>query len=449
MAPTILVVDDNKELVALLTSLFEEAGYTVVGANKGRPAVELGKAEPVQLALIDMLLPDMMGYHVAEGLQAARPELKLVFMTGVFKGARHSKEALERFPGALFVEKPFDAKKLRETVRGLVPTEAGSHTPPPAEAPAEFDVSLDIDVEDEEQDEMELTGRIKVTGGGNITAELSGAALTAGKPLKGAIAGTRPSSTSGVHAVPPPPPADAREPSVRAARQGELRDNLPGLITAFYLSRETGELSCKKGKVKKVVYFEAGQPVFALSNLAADRFGQFLVRVGKIKPEQLDDVAVVAQQTNRRTGDVLVERGLLKDTERLYYVGQQVKSIIYSLFGWEEGQFVLTFREKARAESIKLDVFPGNLITRGIKKLYKPERIARLVRPEERLMPSPQPPYQLNEIELEKWEAMLLARLDGTRTNAEIIALAGRPEHQVRAFLAALLGLEVLVKRET
>lgn len=449
MAPTILVVDDNKELVALLTSLFEEAGYTVVGANKGRPAVELGKAEPVQLALIDMLLPDMMGYHVAEGLQAARPELKLVFMTGVFKGARHSKEALERFPGALFVEKPFDAKKLRETVRGLVPTEAGSHTPPPAEAPAEFDVSLDIDVEDEEQDEMELTGRIKVTGGGNITAELSGAALTAGKPLKGAIAGTRPSSTSGVHAVPPPPPADATEPSVRAARQGELRDNLPGLITAFYLSRETGELSVKKGKVKKVVYFEAGQPVFALSNLAADRFGQFLVRVGKIKPEQLDDVAVVAQQTNRRTGDVLVERGLLKDTERLYYVGQQVKSIIYSLFGWEEGQFVLTFREKARAESIKLDVFPGNLITRGIKKLYKPDRISRLVRPEERLMPSPQPPYQLNEIELEKWEAMLLARLDGTRTNAEIIALAGRPEHQVRAFLAALLGLEVLVKRET
>lgn len=449
MAPTILVVDDNKELVALLTSLFEEAGYTVVGANKGRPAVELGKAEPVQLALIDMLLPDMMGYHVAEGLQAARPELKLVFMTGVFKGARHSKEALERFPGALFVEKPFDAKKLRETVRGLVPTEAGSHTPPPAEAPAEFDVSLDIDVEDEEQDEMELTGRIKVTGGGNITAELSGAALTAGKPLKGAIAGTRPSSTSGVHAVPPPPPADSREPSVRAARQGELRDNLPGLITAFYLSKETGELSVKKGKVKKVVYFEAGQPVFALSNLAADRFGQFLVRVGKIKPEQLDDVAVVAQQTNRRTGDVLVERGLLKDTERLYYVGQQVKSIIYSLFGWEEGQFVLTFREKARAESIKLDVFPGNLITRGIKKLYKPERISRLVRPEERLMPSPQPPYQLNEIELEKWEAMLLARLDGTRTNAEIIALAGRPEHQVRAFLAALLGLEVLVKRET
>lgn len=447
MAPTILVVDDNKELVALLTSLFEEAGYTVIGANKGRPAVELGKAEPVSLALVDMLLPDMMGYHVAEGLQAARPGLKLVFMTGVFKGARHSKEALERFPGALFVEKPFDAKKLLETVRGLVPPPGGSVVPAPSEAPSEFDVELDIDVEDEEQDAMELTGRIKVTGGGNITAELSGVALTAGKPLRGGVSGARPVTAPSI--VPPPPPADSREPSARAARQGELRDNLPGLITAFYLAKETGELSCKKGKVKKVVYFEGGQPVFALSNLAADRFGQFLVRVGKIKAEQLDDAAVVAQQTHRRTGDVLVERGLLKDTERLYYVGQQVKSIIYSLFGWEEGQFVLTFREKARTESIKLDVFPGNLVARGIKKLYKPERIARLVRPEARLMPSLQPPYQLNEIELEKWEAMLLPRLDGTRTNAEIFALANKPEHQVRAFLASLLGLEVLVNRET
>lgn len=445
MAPTLLVVDDNKELVALLTSLFEESGYTVVGASKGRPAVELGKAEPISLALVDMLLPDMMGYHVAEGLQAARPGLKLIFMTGVFKGARHSKEALERFPGAMFVEKPFDAKKLLETVRGLVPPPASAGDSPPTEAPAEFDVELDIDVEDEEQDAMELTGRIKVTGGGNITAELSGDSLTAGKPLKGAVSGARrPVSTPS-----PAPVATPSDGGPRPARQGELRDNLPGLITAFYLSRETGELTCKKGKVKKVVYFEAGQPVFALSNLAADRFGQFLVRVGKIKADQLDDAAVVAQKTNRRTGDVLVERGLLKDTERLYYVAQQVKSIIYSLFGWEEGQFVLTFREKARTESIKLDVFPGNLIARGIKKLYKPERIARIIRPEDRLMPSPQPPYQLNELELEKWEATLLPRLDGTRTNAEIFALAGKPEHQVRAFLASLLGLEVLVKRET
>ncbi len=437
MSPTILVVDDNKELVALLTSLFEEAGYVVVGAGKGKPAVELIKTEPIALALIDVLLPDMMGYHVGEGLRAAKPGLPLLFMSGVFKGSKHSTEALTRFPGAKYFEKPFDAKQLLEVVKLLVPVSKSSVPAVPADEP--FEVELDIDVDDEGE-AMELTGKIRVTGGGNITAELQGEKLTAQKHIAGPVSGSRPPPTS-------PPPSietDAR----RLARQGELRDNLPGLISAFYLSRETGELYVQKGKVKKVVYFEAGQPVFALSNLAADRFGQFLVRVGKIKPDQLQDAAVVAAQSKRRTGDVLVERGLLKDTERLYYVGQQVKAIIYSLFGWEEGHFTVAFREKARSESIKLDLFPGNLTIRGVKKLYKPDRLTRIVRPEDRLIPSQQPAYQLHELELEKWEAQLLPRVDGTRTNAELLALAGKPEHQVKAFLAAMLGVQILEARE-
>lgn len=441
MSPTILVVDDNKELVAVLTSLFEDAGYTVVSATKGKPGVELAKSENVALAVIDVLLPDMMGYHVAEGVRAARPQLPLCFMSGVFKGSKHANEAMTRFPGSKYFEKPFDAKQLLATVQGLVPV-APPAPPPPSTEAVGFDVDLDVDVEEDiGEGTMELTGKIRVTGVGEIKAELSGAPLTAQRHV-GPVAGARPmpgSSGSGIVAPP----------LRRNSRQGELHDNLPGLISAFYLSKETGELYCQRGKVKKVVYFEKGQPVFALSNLAADRFGQFLVRVGKIKPEQLQDAAVVAQQTQRRTGDVLVERGLLKDTERLYYVAQQVKAIIYSLFGWEDGQFTVTFREMARTEIIKLDIFPGNLSIRGVKKLYKPERLDRIVRPELRFMPSQHCAYQLHELELEKWEANLLPRIDGTRTNAELLALAGKPEHQVKAFLAAMLGVQLLEPRET
>lgn len=444
MSPTILVVDDNLELVALLTSLFEEAGYTVVGHFRGRPAIDAAKTAPLALAVIDLLLPDMMGFHVAESIRVARPGIPLVFVSGVFKGARHANEARAKFPGALYFEKPFDARQLLDDVRRLVPVPTPLPLPASHAANEQFDVELDIDVEDnEEPEQMELTGRIKVTGGGNITAELKGADLTAG-PRRGPVSGERPSA-----GATPAPYGPGFSGPRRSSRQGDLRDNLPGLISAFYLSKETGELYCQKGKVKKVVYFEAGVPVFALSNLAADRFGQFLVRVGKILPDQLQNVAVVAAQTGRRTGDVLVERGLLKDTERLYYVGQQVKCIIYSLFGWEEGTFIVTFREKARAESIKLDLFPGNLVIRGIKKLYKPDRLARIVRLEDRLIPSQQPAYQLHEIELEKWEAMLLPRIDGTRTNAELLVLAKRPEHQVRAFLAAMMGIQILERRET
>jgi two-component system OmpR family response regulator len=430
----LLVVDDNKELLAVLTQLFEESGYVVSGHPKGRAALDAAKGARPLAAVVDVLLPDMMGYALADQLHALYPDLPVVLMTGVFKGGKHAAEAKQKHGVAHYFEKPFDAKRLLEVVRSLAPPPAAP-PPPPADAD-EIEVDLSIDVEDEPLEAMELTGRIRVTGGGNISAELRGADLHAA-PARGPVHGERP---------PAAVPSSAKP--ARASRTGVLGDSLPGLINAFWLSKETGELQVQRGKVKKVVYFEGGAPVFALSNLAADRFGQFLVRVGKIRPEQLQDVAVVAKQTGRRTGDVLVERGLLKDTERLYYVGQQVKAIIYSLFAWEDGQFVVSFREKARHESIKLDVHPGNLIVRGVKKLYKPERVKRLAPLEDRLWPSQQPAYELQELELEKWEAMLLPRVDGTRTTAELIAIANKPEHQVQAFLAAMLGLSVLEHRE-
>jgi CheY-like chemotaxis protein len=440
MAPRILVVDDNQELLTLLIQLFENAGYEVVGASKGKQAVEVARAQPPAMAVLDILLPDMMGYHLADALRKDQPELPLLFITGVFKGGKHAMEARQKYAAAGYFEKPFEAAMLLEAVQKLVPAQKQAASQ--ASVQDAFDVELDIDVEEEgPQDAMELTGRIKVTGGDNLTAEIRGANLTA-TPL---------------HRVPatlvrPPGPGRPPEPLPVGAggpgnRRGDLKDSLPSLLTAFYLSRETGELGVQRGKVKKVVYFERGTPVFALSNLLADRFGQFLVRVGKIKPEQLEDASAVAAASNRRTGDVLVERGVLKDTERLYYVGQQVKAIIYSLFSWEDGTYVMSFKEKAFAESIKLDVHPANLIVRGIKKLYKPERLRRMLRPEDRLVPAVAPAYQLHEVELERWEAELLPKIDGNRTVAELLAYANRPEQVVYGFLVSMMSLGILEQR--
>src|SRR5580765_5776569 len=98
----------------------------------------------------------------------------------------------------------------------------------------------------------------------------------------------------------------------------------------------------------------------------------FLVRAGKIDEETLKHAAEEAASTKQRTGDVLILMGALTEEERLYYVGQQIKSILYSMFAWEEGQFQLSFQARARKEAIKLDILPANLIMRGIKKLYKP-----------------------------------------------------------------------------
>ncbi len=435
--PKVLIVDDNQELLNLLSRLFDDAGYKVVPASRGKAGLDLARAEKPALAVIDILLPDMMGYHLAEAIRKDG-NTPIIFLTGVFKGGKHALDAKAKYGSIGYFEKPFDANKLLETARSAVAPE------PPAAAPASnFEVELDIDVDEERaQEPMELTGLVRISAGeGSISAELKGARLTAGGGKPGAAALVRPPPAN--YPTSPAPVADAE----RGTRRGELKDNLPSLINAFYQSQETGELGIQRGKVKKVVYFEKGQPVFGLSNLVTDRFGQFLVRVGKINDAQLQQAAATAAASKRRTGEVLVDMGLLKETERLYYVGQQVKSIIYSLFGWEDGVYELAFRRSAQTESIKLDLHPANLIIRGIKKLYKPERLRRLLAPEDRVLPSLQPAYALSDIELEKWEAELLPKVDGTRTVSELVALSGRPEHVVMGFLYALVALSVLERR--
>ena len=451
MAPRILVVDDNPELLTLLVQILEDAGYEAAGSGRGAHAVESARNHPPALAVIDLLLPDMMGHQLADTLRKTQPELPLIFITGVFKGGKHAMDARQKYAVAGYFEKPFDATLLLDAVRKLLPADQDAAAAVPRTGSFD-DMDLDIDVDEVGfEDPLELTGYIKVTGD-NLTTEIRGANLTAA-PLP------KPPPP-----VPPPPPAltpsPVAAPRVAAppasvpgvarpagSRRGALQDNLPALITAFYLARETGELGVQRGQVKKVVYFERGTPVFALSNLMADRFGPFLVRVGKISPAQLEEVAAAAAASGRRTGDVLVERGLLKDSERMYYVGQQVKAIIYSLFAWEDGTYVMSFKEKATTESIKLDVHPGNLIVRGLKKLYKPERLRTMVRPEERLLPAEAPAYPLNEVQLEKWEAELLPKVDGTRTVGELLAMAQRPDHIVQGFLVSLLALGVLERR--
>lgn len=553
--PRILVVDDNPELLALLSSAFEEAGYTVQTAQRGRAAIELAKKEKPDLAVVDVLLPDVMGFEVGEALQ--RQRVPVAFMSGVHKGGKAAANATFKYGAVGYFEKPFERKRLLALVEKLVPVR-------PAKPAQAWDVESAPGV-DGPGDAMELTGSIDLTSG-ETSAKIQGAKLR----LRGGIAATRtplppinppvltpsmyvqmtslpptprselmkPSSspgqakpkppsgsftidlglppsaprasasTSSVAAQstqpvpqpvtpslppkptvpppplpdsllskpsgfqllgskaspvakqagksspgitrPPPPPLEALTELPRdrgSVHKGEIDDNLPQLFAAFLAAQETGELGLSRGQVKKIVYFEKGMPVFALSNLVAERLGQFLVRAGKIDEQTLKTVLQEANDTSQRTGDVLILMGLLTEQERLYYVGQQIKSILYSLFTWTDGSYQLSFQDKARKERIKLDIHPATLVLRGVKKLYKPERIARLVTLDDRPTPGIDPLFQLSDIELQGWEALMIAHCDGTRTARELITQSGKSEAEALGTLAALISMRILEKR--
>jgi DNA-binding response OmpR family regulator len=441
------VVDDNPELLTLLSSAFEEAGYQVQTAARGRTALDLVRRERPDLAILDVLLPDVMGFDVAEALK--RLKIPFIFMSGVHKGGKASATATGKYGALAYFEKPFERTAMLEAVSKVVPV-----AEPEAHAQA-FDVEAGPQVA-EAAEAMQLTGRIDLVGQGAVEGtspvklkpmnreqvqrmrDARSSSPPVMQPMVQATAVTTgPISGSGSEAI-------HDLPGKEGVRKGELKDNLPHLLAAFYQAKETGELGLQKGQVKKIIYFESGMPVFALSNLVADRLGQFLVRAGKIDEETLKGAAEEAATTRQRTGDVLILMGALTDEERLYYVGQQIKSILYSVFAWEEGSFNLSFQARARKEAIKLDIHPANLIMRGVKKLYKPERLKRLMPDTARPVPSQEPSFNLSDVELQAWEAHLLPRCDGSRTVADVVKLAGKPEAEVLGTLVGLTSLRVL-----
>jgi hypothetical protein len=125
-------------------------------------------------------------------------------------------------------------------------------------------------------------------------------------------------------------------------------------------------------------------------------------------------------------------------------VGQQVKAIIYGLFAWEDGNFLLSFKQRARAETLKLDSHPASLIMRGVKKLYSPARLARLLPDDAVPVPAQDPSFLLSDVQMESWEAMLLSRVDGTRTVTKLAEFAKKPADEIRGLLVGLMSLRIL-----
>ncbi len=118
---TILVVDDEPSVLALVRTMLWRAGYTVLEASGGQQAMLLAaeQAAPIQLLLTDVLMPDMNGYDLAEKFTSQYPQAKVLFMTGY-----RDKVVLEStgrpLDNAPLIRKPFTAFNLIAKIEELL-----------------------------------------------------------------------------------------------------------------------------------------------------------------------------------------------------------------------------------------------------------------------------------------------------------------------------------------
>lgn len=78
----ILIVDDDKSILRILTRILQKQGYSTHTAETGREAEEQINNHSCDLALIDVKLPDTDGVDLLRKIQAARPNMIKIILTG-------------------------------------------------------------------------------------------------------------------------------------------------------------------------------------------------------------------------------------------------------------------------------------------------------------------------------------------------------------------------------
>jgi two-component system, NtrC family, response regulator AtoC len=114
-APVLLVVDDDQVARELLAETLGREGYRVRGAGGGEEALRLAGAEPFDMALVDLRMPDVDGLAVLKQLAMIQPDLPVVILTA-FATIETAIEAVNA--GAFdYLSKPFRMEEIKIVVR--------------------------------------------------------------------------------------------------------------------------------------------------------------------------------------------------------------------------------------------------------------------------------------------------------------------------------------------
>ena len=111
---SILIVDDDETILAVLKEILELDGYTVETATTGKEAIEKSENILVNLSLLDIKLPDMEGTELITKLHKADPQMIKIIITG-FPSFDNAVKSLNLGADA-YIMKPVNSKELLELV---------------------------------------------------------------------------------------------------------------------------------------------------------------------------------------------------------------------------------------------------------------------------------------------------------------------------------------------
>ena len=118
--PTILVADDDIEILALVTRHLRRMDATILEASDGEEALKVARREKPDLVVLDVMMPGMSGWEVCRAIRedASLDGTGVIMLTGI--GERLNEMTSPLYGADDHLDKPFDFDELDKRVEGVL-----------------------------------------------------------------------------------------------------------------------------------------------------------------------------------------------------------------------------------------------------------------------------------------------------------------------------------------
>ncbi len=198
---------------------------------------------------------------------------------------------------------------------------------------------------------------------------------------------------------------------------------IPEVLQTVHHYKVPGVLSAIRDGIEKKVFIWNGDVIFCTSGDRADSLGDYLLAKGRITKEQFDKSVelLLSSGGQRRHGAVLVSMGVLTPKELFEIVAEQVQSILFSVFDWDQGTVTFQVGQYRTDELIQLHIPARRAILEGIKRVQDAKRLVALLGPSWTVFDPSYTPQDMVELALDMNELRFLKLVDGVRTLRELI----------------------------
>ncbi|MCB4756154.1 MAG: response regulator [Elusimicrobia bacterium] len=114
----ILIADDEEHILGVMTDVLESAGHEVTGVTDGEQALAMLEKKNFDVALIDVMMPKLDGYHLVTKIQGLKNPPKVAIVTA--RNFDTDSRIIHAVGAAAFLPKPFSKHELIDVVNKLL-----------------------------------------------------------------------------------------------------------------------------------------------------------------------------------------------------------------------------------------------------------------------------------------------------------------------------------------